>query len=96
LSAGIDAIGLIPEAGGLARMIGHGAGYVGVVADQTGAGVIKAFGASTGAVNGLAGLGDTSAEGLVSTGLTVAGFIPGAGQVVAGLSGIRIEGVRQI
>jgi hypothetical protein len=83
LSAGIDAIGLIPEAGGLARMIGHGAGYVGVVADQTGAGVIKAFGGSTSAVNGLAGLGDTSAEGLVSTGLTVAGFIPGLGQAAA-------------
>ncbi|MGB8060514.1 MAG: hypothetical protein WCF26_01290, partial [Candidatus Sulfotelmatobacter sp.] len=83
VSAGIDAIGLIPEAGGLARMIGHGAGYVGVVADQTGAGVIKAFGGSTGAVNGLAGLGDTSAEGLVSTGLTVAGFIPGLGQAAA-------------
>ena len=56
------------------------------VADQAGSGVIKAFGASTGAVNSLAGLSDTSAEGLVSTGLTVAGFIPGAGQVVAGLS----------
>jgi hypothetical protein len=86
LSAGIDAIGLIPEAGGIARVIGHQAGYVGVVADQAGSGVIKAFGASTGAVNSLAGLSDTSAEGLVSTGLTVAGFIPGAGQVVAGLS----------
>jgi RHS repeat-associated protein len=83
LHIGIDAIGLIPEAGGLARMIGHGAGYVGVVADQTGAGVIKAFGGSTGAVQGLAGLGDTSAEGLVSTGLTVAGFIPGLGQAAA-------------
>lgn len=47
-------------------MIGHGAGYVGVIADQTGAGVIKAFGASTGAVNGLTGLGDTSAEGRVN------------------------------
>ena len=83
LHVGIDAIGLIPEAGGLARMIGHGAGYVGVVADQTGAGVIKAFGGSTGAVQGLAGLTDTSAEGLVSTGLTVAGFIPGLGQAAA-------------
>ncbi len=86
LSAGIDAIGLIPEAGGVARIIGHQAGYVGVVADQAGSSVIKAFGASTGTVNGLAGLGDASAEGLVSTGLTVAGFIPGLGQLAAGAS----------
>jgi hypothetical protein len=86
LHVGIDAIGLIPEAGGIARVIGHQAGYVGVVADQAGFKVVDAFGNSTGAVSGLAGLGDTSAEGLVSTGLTVAGFIPGAGQVTAGLS----------
>ena len=44
VSAGIDAIGLIPEAGGLARMIGHGAGYVGVVADQLGSRVVGAVG----------------------------------------------------
>ena len=67
-------------------MIGHGSGYRGVVADQLGHRVIDAFGKSTGAVNGLAGLVDTSPERLVSTGLTAAGFIPGAGQVVAGLS----------
>jgi hypothetical protein len=83
LSLGVDAIGLIPEAGGIARVIGHQAGYVGVVADQTGAGVIKAFGGSTSAVQGLNGLFDTSPEGLLSTGLTVAGFIPGAGQVAS-------------
>jgi len=86
LSVGIDSIGLIPEAGGIARVIGHQAGYVGVVADQLGSKVVGAVGASTGAVNGLAGLGDTSADGLISTGLTVAGFVPGLGQVAAGLS----------
>lgn len=58
----------------------------GVVADQTGAGVIKAFGASTGTVQGLNGLFDTSSQGLISTGLTVAGFIPGLGQLAAGAS----------
>jgi hypothetical protein len=83
LSAGIDAIGLIPEAGGIARLIGHQAGYVGVVADQLGSRVVGAVDASTGTVNGLAGLGDTSPEGLLSTGLTVAGFIPGLGQGAA-------------
>jgi RHS repeat-associated protein len=83
LHVGIDAIGLIPEAGGLARVIGHQAGYVGVVADQLGTKVIQGVGGSAGAVQGLAGLGDTSPEGLVSTGLTVAGFIPGLGQAAA-------------
>ena len=83
LTVGIDSIGLIPEAGGIARVIGHQAGYVGVVADQLGSRVVGAVGASTSTVNGLAGLGDTSPEGLLSTGLTVAGFIPGAGQVAS-------------
>jgi hypothetical protein len=86
LSAGIDAIGLIPEAGGIARMIGHGSGYVGVVADQAGNSVVEAVGASTGTVRGLNGLFDTSPQGLISDGLTVAGFVPGLGQVAAGLS----------
>lgn len=36
INAGVDTIGFIPEAGGVARMIGHGAGYRGVVADQLG------------------------------------------------------------
>jgi RHS repeat-associated protein len=83
LHVGIDAIGLIPEAGGLARVIGHQAGYVGVVADQLGTKVIQGVGGSAGTVQGLAGLGDTSPEGLASTGLTVAGFIPGLGQAAA-------------
>lgn len=76
LHAGIDAIGLIPEAGGIARIIGHGAGFRGVVADQLGHKVIDALGKSTGGVTGLAGLGDTSPEGLASTALTIAGFVP--------------------
>jgi hypothetical protein len=83
LKAGVDSIGLIPEAGGIARIIGHQAGYVGVVADQTGSKLIKAVGASTGSVQGLRGLTDTSPAGLLSTGLTVAGFIPGLGQASA-------------
>ena len=86
LSAGIDAIGLIPEAGGIARMIGHGSGYVGVVADQAGNSVVKAVGASSSTVRGLNGLFDTSPQGLISDGLTVAGFIPGLGQGAAVLS----------
>ena len=38
---GVDAIGLIPEARGVARPIGHGSGYVGVVADRTGSSILK-------------------------------------------------------
>jgi hypothetical protein len=83
LSVGIDSIGLIPEAGGIARVIGHQAGYVGVVADQTGSNIIKAVGGSTGTAQGLNGLTDTSPTGLLSTGLTIAGFIPGLGQASA-------------
>jgi len=74
----------VPEfPGGIARVIGHQAGYVGVVADQLGTRVIQGVGGSTSTVNGLAGLGDTSPEGLVSTGLTIAGFVPGLGQAAA-------------
>jgi hypothetical protein len=73
---GIDAIGLIPEAGGIARVIGHQAGYIGVVADQLGSKMIKSVGASTSTVQGLRGLFDKSPDALISTGLIVAGFIP--------------------
>jgi hypothetical protein len=83
LHAGIDAIGLIPEAGGIARAIGHQAGYVGVVADHLGANVLKAVGASTGVELSLAGLRESSSEGVLSAGLTVVGFIPVFGQAAA-------------
>jgi hypothetical protein len=86
LSVGIDSIGLIPEAGGIARIIGHGAGYRGIVADQAGYRVVNAFGKSTSTASGLNGLFDTSPQALISTGLTVAGFIPGLGQLAAGAS----------
>ncbi len=80
LPLGLDAVGLIPEAGGIARVIGHQAGYIGVVADQAGFKVVDAFGKSTSTAQGLNGLFDASPQGLISTGLTVAGFIPGIGQ----------------
>ena len=87
LHVGIDAIGLIPEAGGISRMIGHQAGYVGVVADQVGYRVVNAFGKSTGTVSSLAGLsGESVAEGVWDTSLTVAGFIPALNDVAAVLS----------
>ena len=68
-------------------MIGHQAGYVGVVADQVGYRVVNAFGKSTGTVSSLAGLsGESVAEGVWDTSLTVAGFIPALNDVAAVLS----------
>ena len=96
ISAGIDAIGLIPEAEGftkvfentagyqIARAVGNSAGYRGVVATQYGMKVVPHGQRAVGAISGAFGLGDTSVEGRVSTGLTVAGFIPGLGQIAAG------------
>ncbi|WP_446743084.1 RHS repeat domain-containing protein [Silvibacterium acidisoli] len=93
LHVGIDSIGLIPEAGGIARIIGHQAGYRGIVADQLGAKVIARVGLMAGYVSGVAGVDDTSATGLVSSGLSVAGIVstlagsaPIVGQVISGLS----------
>jgi hypothetical protein len=39
-----------------------------------------------GAIGGALGLGDTSVQRRISTGLTVAGFIPGLGTLAAGAS----------
>jgi len=86
VSVGIDAVGLIPEAGGVARFIGDQAGYRGVVADQRGTKIIGAFGKSASTVNGLANITDASGLGLASTALTIVGFIPGAGQIASGAS----------
>ncbi len=86
VSIGIDSIGLIPEAGGLARAIGHQAGYAGVVADQLGTRVVKAVGASTGAFVIFGGLSDASPDGYVAIGLAVGGLFPGLGQGLAVVS----------
>jgi RHS repeat-associated protein len=84
-SVGIDAIGLIPEAGGVARVIGHQAGYVGVVADQLGHSVINAVGKSGSVVNTAANLTITP-EGAMDAALTVAGFVPVLNDAAAVLS----------
>jgi RHS repeat-associated protein len=95
LSIGIDAIGLIPEAEGftkvfeneagyqLARAVGNSAGYRGVVATQYGMSAVSQFKGGAAVIGGAFGLGDTSVEGRISTGLTVAGFIPGLGTAAA-------------
>lgn len=98
LHVGIDAIGLIPEAEGftkvfentagyqLARAVGNTAGYRGVVATQYGMKVVTQGKGAVAIVNEAFGLGDTSVEGRISTGLTVAGFIPGLGTAAAAAS----------
>jgi RHS repeat-associated protein len=76
IDAGVDAIGFIPEAGGIARMIGHGGGYRGVVADQLGHSVVKAVGKTAGTVNSAAGANSSDWTSWVSAGITVGDLIP--------------------
>jgi hypothetical protein len=86
VSLAVDGIGLIPEAGGVSRLIGNEAGLRGIVADRAGANVVKAVGTSGGVINGIMNMSDTSRVGLASTALTIVGFIPGAGQIASGAS----------
>jgi hypothetical protein len=60
----------------IARAVGNAAGYHGVVATQYGMKVIAHGKGAAGTIAGAFGLGDTSVEGRISTGLTVVGFIP--------------------
>lgn len=97
-SIAIDSIGLIPEAEGflkvfentagyqLARAAGNAAGYRGVVATQYGMKAVAQGKFGGGLIAGAFGLGDTSTQGRISTGLTVAGFVPGLGTLAAGAS----------
>jgi hypothetical protein len=104
-SIAIDSIGLIPEAEGftkvfentagyqLARAAGNSAGYRGVVATQYGMKAVAQGKGAANAIGGAFGLGDTSVEGRISTGLTVAGFIPGLGTAAAA-SSIGVDGYK--
>lgn len=104
-SIAIDSIGLIPEAKGftkvfentagyqLARAAGNSAGYRGVVATQYGMKAVAQGKGAANAIGGAFGLGDTSVEGRISTGLTVAGFIPGLGTAAAA-SSIGVDGYK--
>lgn len=94
----IDSVGLIPEAEGftkvyentmgyrLARFVGNSARYRGVVATQYGMKTVKQSKGAVAFVSGAFGLDDTSAQGRISTALTVAGFIPYVGTLAAGAS----------
>jgi len=101
----IDAIGLIPEAEGftkvfentagyqIARAVGNSAGYRGVVATQYGMKAVAHGKGAVAAISGAFGLGDTSVEGRISTGLTVLGFIPVLGTATAAAS-IGVDGYK--
>jgi RHS repeat-associated protein len=104
-SIAIDSIGLIPEAEGftkvfentagyqLARAAGNSAGYRGVVATQYGMKAVAQGKGGAALISGAFGLGDTTVEGRISTGLTVAGFIPGLGTAAAA-SSIGVDGYK--
>ncbi len=106
LSLALDTVGLIPEAEGftkvfeneagyqIARAVGNSAGYRGVVATQYGMMAVRQGKDGVNAINGALGLGDTSVRGWISTGATIAGFIPflstGAAAVSIGVDASKI------
>ena len=86
LSVGVDAIGLIPEGGGaktVARSLGNWVGYRGIVADQFGKAAIQQVKGGADTLSLTQGLGG---QDWISTGLSVAGFVPVLGQFAAGAS----------
>jgi hypothetical protein len=86
LSIGADAIGLIPAGGGartFARSFGNWSGYRGIVADNFGKAAIKQAKGGAGTFSLTQGV---AGQDLISTGLSVAGFIPVLGQAAAGAS----------
>jgi hypothetical protein len=99
VDVGVDSLEFIPEVGGassLARSVGHLGGYVGVVADNVGSKVIKEIKDTANGASGVAGLSDTSPEGLAKTVLGIAGFIPVANDFAAVLSiGIDLNKLRE-
>jgi hypothetical protein len=75
-SVGIDALGFLPEAGGVARVVGHQAGYVGKVADNLGKNMLTAGTKTTGFLNGATGFSSSDWTTWVSAGITAADFVP--------------------
>jgi hypothetical protein len=90
---GIDAIGLIPEGGLVSRAVGNYAGYRGIVATQQGTKAVQAVKMGAGIGSTGVGVQETSATGLVSSGLGVAGIVttlagatPVVGQAISAVS----------
>ena len=76
ISVGVDALGFLPEAGGVARVVGHQAGYVGKVADNVGKNMLTAGTKTTGFLNSATGFDRSDWTTWVSAGITAADFVP--------------------
>ena len=76
ISVSIDALGFLPEVGGVARIVGHQAGYVGKVADNVGKNMLTAGTRTTGFFNSATGFSSSDWTTWVSAGITVADFVP--------------------
>jgi hypothetical protein len=76
VNVGIDALGFLPEAGGVARVVGHQAGYVGKVADNVGKNMLTAGTKTTGFLSSATGFDRSDWTTWVSAGITAADFVP--------------------
>lgn len=75
-NVGIDLLGFLPEAGGVARVVGHQAGYVGKVADNLGKNMLTAGTKTTGTLASAIGFSSSDWTTWVSAGITAADFVP--------------------
>jgi hypothetical protein len=75
-NVGIDLLGFLPEAGGVARVVGHQAGYVGNVADNLGKNMLNAGTKTTGTLASAIGFSSSDWTTWVSAGITAADFVP--------------------
>jgi RHS repeat-associated protein len=76
ITLGIDALGFLPEVGGVARVVGHQAGYVGKVADNLGKNMLTAGTKTTGFLSSATGFNSSDWTTWVSAGITAADFVP--------------------
>lgn len=75
-NVGSDLLGFLPEAGGVARVVGHQAGYVGKVADNLGKNMLTAGTNTTGTLASAIGFSSSDWTTWVSAGITAADFVP--------------------
>lgn len=75
-NVGIDLLGFLPEAGGVARVVGHQAGYVGKVADNLGKNMLTAGTKTTGTLASAINFSSSDWTTWVSAGITAADFVP--------------------
>jgi hypothetical protein len=76
VSVGVDALGFLPEAGGVARVVGHQAGYVGKVADNVGKNMLTAGTKTAGVLSSATGFSSSDPTTWVLAAITAADFVP--------------------